>query len=45
MVKVKVSLLVLHGIPSTFVSSTRLGFNGESAYDGSSKTSSLFHVS
>ena len=42
MVKLKVSLLVFHGIPSTFVSSTRLGFNNESAYDCSSKTFNLF---
>ena len=36
MVKLKVSLLMFHGIPSTFVSSTRLGFNDESAHDCSS---------
>ena len=33
MVKLKVFLLVFHGIPSTFVSSTRLRFKDESAHD------------
>ena len=45
MVNLKVSLLVFHGIPSTFVSSTRLGFNDKSVCYGSSKTSTVFTFS
>ena len=42
MVKPRVSLLVFHGVPSTFMSSARLEVNNESPYDGSSRTSNLF---